>query len=124
MTKEELFIFLNTPKPLTEEEQNLRNWVKECGPILKGRTSFEVAAMAVACGFNPDLAYSFFANFTDAMSGSCIDNRAAMHVFSVHQAINRVNKMKEELERIPELDLMPLWKELHFNQTGDCGGRP
>jgi hypothetical protein len=79
--------------------------------------------MAVLCGFDRAIVCRVLSNFQSVMDGSNPDNRAAMYVFQVEAAMERVRDMKTKLAYVKELDLMPLWKSVCEYNLGYCPER-
>lgn len=104
----------------TPAQIEIRNWIQQNRKTLEGRTSDEVASLAVTCGFDISDVCLTLADFHDAMAGTNIDNRAAFQSWIFDRKVAEVTQMKRDLEKVKELDLMPLWKELVANTvTGE-----
>ncbi len=117
MENNELELLLK-PAPMSEAEKEFRAWIKECKAILADRNVYEVAEMAIMCGFDKGIVYRVLSTFKDAMDGTQIENRAAFQTWNFSRAVDEVQRMKEEMARPKKFDLMPLWRDLHANQTG------
>lgn len=110
---------LLTPVPMSDAEKELRQWIKENKEILLDRTPDEVAQMAILCGFDRGVVYSTLSTFQDALNNTHFDKRMMMHWIAWDGALADVRRLKDEQSRVKELDLMPLWKDLHAYQTGE-----
>jgi hypothetical protein len=111
----------NLAAEVSPEEAELRNWLKSNRETLAGRDPFEVASLAITCGFDQDVVCRTLCNFQDAMAGSHLDNRVAFKAWLTDRAVEEVQKMRADLERVPELDLLPLWQELvAYTVTGEA----
>lgn len=107
------------PAHMSDAEKEFRAWIKSCKGILATRNPLEVAELAILCGFDRETVYTTLSTFQDAMDGTHVDNRARFQLFNFTMAVERVQKMKEDMTRIKELDLSPLWRDLHAYQTGE-----
>jgi len=102
------------------QETEIRAWIKANRKTLEGRSPNEIAHLAILCGFDISDVCMTLSNFRDAMEGSNIDNRAAFQGWLFDKAVGDFMKLKEDLARVPELDLRPQWKELVANTvTGE-----
>lgn len=106
------------PVEMSPEEKDLRAWLKDCKDILADRAPTEIGELAILVGFDRSLVYKVLSYFCDAMNGTHIEGRVALKAYQFEAAVERVQSMDADLKRVPELDLMPLWKEVHTYQTG------
>jgi len=108
------------PIPMTEDEKELRAWIKlNKERLTQCNCPQEAASLAIMGGFDPKLVYRLFSNFTDAMMGSQVESRARMATFNFNQAVDQVNEMKAKLAYVRELDLSHQWRAVTFYQTND-----
>jgi len=103
---------------VSADEQELRDWLKKNRELLKDHSSDTVVYFALLNQFPRDLVYSVLSDFRDAMQGSHIENRAAMEAYRFEAAMEDVQRLRDAQTYIKELDLRPLWKDLHTYQTG------
>jgi len=94
-------------------EAEIRAWLKANRKTLTDRTPDEVVHMAVLCGFDVDEACRAISN---DKNGAHLEPRAAFQVWRFEMAIEDLQRMKA----VKELDLMPLWKDVHEYQTGEA----
>lgn len=99
------------------EETEIRAWLKANRKTLAGRDQYEVASMAVRCGFNIADVCMVLASFEDALRGSRVENRAAFHIWRVETAIEQFTQLKKQLDQPKKFDLSPLWKRLAAHTT-------
>ena len=108
---------LFTPIPMTDDEKELRAWIKLNRETLESMTPTEIGYMAITCGFDPAVVYAVLSNFRDAMSGTHVESRARFASWNFHKAMQHVDELKKKMAYVKELDLMPLWKDVTFYQT-------
>lgn len=121
MAKGDLFALLTSSTPMSKEEIEIRAWLKLNKETLEKYDPFEVLKLALQNDFSESLAYAVIVNFKDAMAGTQIENRAALHYFSFSVAMEDRARLQAKLDYVKELDLKPLWKELYGYQTaGEC----
>lgn len=101
------------------EEQEFRAWLKDCRDVLSDRQPDEVAYFAILNGFSRILVYSVLSYFKDAMMGTNIDSRIKFESFRLSCAIEETIRMRDNLTRNKELELMRLWEDVYHYQTND-----
>lgn len=101
------------------EEQELRDWIKRNKDTLMDRDAVEVAHLAILVGFERKLVYSIVVNFSDALNDSDPDNRTSLQVSLTCAAIDQFHALRDAMGRNRDLELMRLWEDLAYNQTGE-----
>ncbi len=99
------------PKFELLEQTEFRQWLKANRETLKKYDPFEVAHLAITCGFEMADICNVLIDFTDSMAGSSLNNRAKFHVWNTERAIERV-----KIDQI--LDLTEQWRELSDHEQG------
>lgn len=113
-----MLLALLTPAPQSAEEAEFRAWLENCREILADRAPDEVAYLASLGGFEPHVVYPVLSLWKDAMAGTRFENRMAMQQFQWEAAVQDVQRLRDEKERVPEFDLRPLWKSVSEYQSG------
>lgn len=116
MDRAELEALLAPHAPISEEEKELREWLKLNKETLADRDPCEVVELAFMNQFPAPLVYSVIVDFHGAISGNMLEKRAALHYFSFSVAMEDRSRLQAKLDYVKELDLKPLWKELYDNQ--------
>ncbi len=112
---------LMKPVPMSDEEKELRAWIKKCARanLFGDRDPREIAYLALLNDFPRELVYSVLSCFRDAIEGSHVDSRAAFQFLHFSQAVATAHRMRDELTKPKELDLSPLWLDVTAYQTGE-----
>ena len=114
-----IFLELMKGVPMTDAEKEFRAWIKLNKETLVDRTAHEIAQVAILSGFDAEIVFSVLSSIKDALGGTQVESRARMQMFRWDVAVEDFHRVQDEKNRIPELDLMPLWRSVHFYQTNE-----
>jgi hypothetical protein len=104
-----LALMFAKPPEMTEDEINIRAWLKANRKTLEGRSAIEIAHLAIFTEVAPTEAiYLVLSDFRSVMGGTWSERRALNELHLLDMAMYRANKMLEPVEA----DLMPLWEDL------------
>ena len=83
---------------LSPEETEIRAWVQGNREALTGRSVYEVAELAILCGFDKGAVYKTFSTFRHAMWGGCVENAAMTQEIVLEMTLDRIYAMREAME--------------------------
>lgn len=111
---------LENVAPVREDEIELRAWLERCKEIFKDRNALEIGNLAVWVGFDRAIVYRVMSEFPYCLVGSSLDNVAALSMWAFENTVERINKIRDELKKVPELDLSEKWQRLvDYSVTGE-----
>lgn len=71
--------------------QDFISWLKHNRPLLRCRTSDEVASLAYLIGFRMDVILPVLSHFEDALQGSSFDNKMKMQMDHYAHTVDEMN---------------------------------
>lgn len=120
MTPEERAEHLLRPIEMSEAETKVRKWLADFQHILTGHSIDAILFFAKLNDLDEAATMSVLSSFDLAMSGRHPESAARLNMFHFEQTVERVAKMRADLESPKKLDLIPLWQELRANTvTGE-----
>jgi hypothetical protein len=97
---------------LSPAETEIRAWAQRNREALMGRSAYEVAELAILCGFDKEAVYRTFSTFRHAMWGGHIENAAMTQEMVLEMTLERIFEMREALENPERVWVAELWQDL------------